>query len=784
MKLIKFLPFLVLFLAVAVFSYQFLFKHKVPLPADTIIGLYYPFRDIYQATNPNGIPFKNFLITDPVRQQYPWRLLSLQSEKQLQLPLWNPYNFAGTPLLANMQSAVFYPLNFILLLLPFSLGWSLLVLLQPLLAALFLYLYLRRMNISPSASLLGSIAFAFCGFNTAWLEWNTVGHVLLWLPLILLAKEHLLERMKIQWILILVFAECASVFAGHLQTLFYIWVISNTYLIARIIQISIKKHSNQTYIMPALRKYLPFLLIGIGVYIITALQLVPTFQLITQSARGVDQQDWHKPGWFIPQDQLVQFLVPDFFGNPTTLNYWGVWNYGEFIGYIGIIPLIFALFALGYRHDKKTAFFGTTFFLSLLFSLNTWLGQLPFLLNIPFLSTAQPTRLLAITDFSLAILAALGVDQFVKRVTKQQLFSVLFMITMLFAALWAYVLLGHKLFTYVKPEDLLTAKRNLFLPSAMFVISAITMIGIGLTDWLDNQSGVRKRVAQFKIKNFTNIKMVLISLLIIVTMVDLMRFSWKFNPFTQPEYLFPQTKILSYIQKQPGQFRVMTTDDRILPPNFSILYHIQTLDGYDPLYLLRYGELMAAISRNRPDIHPPFGFNRIITPHQYESSLIDLLGVKYILSLSELQSPKLQKVFQNGSLKLYQNQNAYPRIFFVKKVRPVTSKQEAINQLFDPNIDLKQTAITENWDQKETNFDQGEAKITSYKENTVEIEASTKNAGFLVLTDTNYPTWHAKLCAKSSSTCTTTKIYNTNYNFRGIVVPAGEYRIIFYTTII
>jgi hypothetical protein len=27
------------------------------------------------------------------------------------LPLWNPYIFAGTPLLANMQSALFFPLN-------------------------------------------------------------------------------------------------------------------------------------------------------------------------------------------------------------------------------------------------------------------------------------------------------------------------------------------------------------------------------------------------------------------------------------------------------------------------------------------------------------------------------------------------------------------------------------------------------------------------------------------------------------------------------------------------
>src|SRR5258708_38390044 len=96
------LPFILIIATVLIFSKQFLLKGKLPIPADTIVGLYYPFRDLYAATNPNGIPFKNFLITDPIRQQYPWRLLSITLEKQGLFPLWNPYNFAGTPLLANM----------------------------------------------------------------------------------------------------------------------------------------------------------------------------------------------------------------------------------------------------------------------------------------------------------------------------------------------------------------------------------------------------------------------------------------------------------------------------------------------------------------------------------------------------------------------------------------------------------------------------------------------------------------------------------------------------------
>jgi len=130
----------------AFFFNSFLIKGKLPIPSDTIIGLYHPFRDLYAKEYPRGIPFKNFLITDPVRQQYPWRELAISLEKKGELPLWNPYNMGGYPLLANFQSAAFYPLNILFFVLPFNISWGLLIFLSPLLSAIFLYFYLKRIN--------------------------------------------------------------------------------------------------------------------------------------------------------------------------------------------------------------------------------------------------------------------------------------------------------------------------------------------------------------------------------------------------------------------------------------------------------------------------------------------------------------------------------------------------------------------------------------------------------------------------------------------------------------
>src|SRR5260221_691643 len=110
----KLLPLLVIILTVIIFFRPFLFQGKLPIPADTIVGLYHPFRDLYAKEYPRGIPFKNFLITDPVRQQYPWKWLAIDNEKKGNIPLWNPYAMGGAPLLGSLQAGVFYPLNILL----------------------------------------------------------------------------------------------------------------------------------------------------------------------------------------------------------------------------------------------------------------------------------------------------------------------------------------------------------------------------------------------------------------------------------------------------------------------------------------------------------------------------------------------------------------------------------------------------------------------------------------------------------------------------------------------
>lgn len=577
MNLRKLIPIILLALTILLFFYPFFINGKLPIPSDTIIGLYHPFRDYYAKDYPNGIPFKNSLITDPVRQQFPWRFYATLLVQYSTLPLWNPYNLAGSPLIANFQSAVFYPLNLLLFLPSFVRWWSVLILAQPLLAGIFMYFYLKEIKLNAYSCFLGSITYASCGFSIAWLEWGTIGHVALWLPLILLSIDKLFIKLRHFnfFYLIFIFSLASSFFAGHLQTFFYLYMVTIIYFITRWLQNGKK-----------IRLFITFLILNACFFILTSVQWLPTLQLIMQSARDVDQIAFQKEGWFLPPQHLILFFAPDFFGNPSTLNYWGVWNYGEFIGYAGVFPLILCLFALFYRYDKKSLFFGSIFFLSLIFALPTWFAKLPFELNIPFLNTAQPTRLLFLTDFSLSILSALGLDYFMRLKQKRKIIYPLLFILLIYVLLWSFIFISPNIHMPVSSLDLATARHNLYLPTLIYFIIILILF-------------ISSLLRRKKMQN------VFIIILICLTIFDLFRFAYKFIPFTDEKYLFPDTPSIYLTRKLSGYSRVMTTDARILPPNFSIMYFIQTIDGYDPLYLRRYGELIAAMERNNPDIAPP-----------------------------------------------------------------------------------------------------------------------------------------------------------------------------------
>ena len=738
---------LLLVVIIGVFHYQFFLRNYFPLPSDTIVGMYHPFRDKIWDGYISGVPFKNPLITDPVRQQYAWRELSQTLIKKGEMPVWNPYSFSGTPLLANFQTSAFYPLNFFYFIIPTPRAWSLQVILSQLMVGIFLFIFLKNQNFHPLSAFLGSLSFSFSGFVISWLTWNTIVHVAAWTILTLLSIDKLAKETghgkysstgnkRFVWYLIFIFSLLMSFLAGHLQIFLYGQLLILTYIGFRLFQST----KNRLKFAAAITCcYLFFL-------ILTLPQSIPTINFINESARNVDLGQWNSQGWFIPWQNIIQFLAPDYFGNPTTGNYSGIWNYAEFVGYIGILPLIFALFSLFMIRSSFVNFYALVFIISLCLSFPTPLAKLPFIAGIPFLSTSQPTRLLFFADLALSVLAAFGFDQMLRNKSKYKIIIMLF--------IWIIFIL---LFFFApNPVSL----RNLILPLATLLFCTITLAVLSL----------------IKVKNSRNLVYIfLLGFLIVISVFDLLRFSWKFTPFTPASWLYPETEIIKYLKRDPEVFRIMSLDRRIMPPNFSVHYKLQDVGGYDPLYLKSYNLLVSSWNSGVPQFLPA-SFNRIITPDNWDSPVTRILNVKYLLAIGPIESDKLKLVLKEGETHLYKYEDYLPRTWLAGKIIKTGSLSEHLEKLFDAKINLRtDVLITDNIDLEPSQQNMSDkSEIVHWSENKIVIKSTAHEAKVLVVSEIYHPMWKALVDGHPA------KIYKVNYTLRGILLTPGSHTIEFY----
>lgn len=731
---------------VAGFFYRTVFEHKLPVPSDTLVGLYHPWRDAFGSEYPRGVPFKNFLITDPIRQQIPWKKTVIESWKAGTRPGWNPYAFAGAPLDANIQAAPYYPFNLVFFLFSFPVAWTVFIILQPFLAGTFFYLYVKRLGIVPLAALCGAIVWAFGGFAVSWMTWGTISHTALWLPLVLLGIDMLSQSKKrsayyLRWSVVSVVATAMTLLGGHIQIAVYALFVSAAYSLWK------WKHAPD-------RSGFRWMLISLGVAgVVTAIQWVPFMRFLMESGRISALDSWKVAGWFLPWQHLTQFIAPDFFGNPATMNYWGVWNYGEFIGYVGVIPTLLAVSAVGM--SGTAGFFTAAAAVSLFFMLPHPISQVPYALHIPILSVLQPTRLMVIVDFSLAVLVSYGLDRLLKG-DKKRFRQSLGVYGLVLAVLWIVVTVS---ISYIHDTAVMgnfdVARRNLVLPTVLFAVASLWFVVLSIV------KGLRfGRVWTLAI--------------ICVVVFDLFRFGWKFTPFTPVSYFFPTTKIIDFLIAQKKPFRVMTLDDRILPPNVSGYYGIETIEGYDPVAPALYEDFLVSGERGRADTSKPTGFNRIYTAHNIDSLLLPYFNVRYVLSLADVKRPYLRFVMKEGETIVYEYTKGLPRVYLADTTAIAQKPADALSRLFDgglgqlPGIyDGKIPLMNIPLSGDET------VDIAGYSPNEIRLKVRTINKRMLVILNRYDSRWSATVDGTI-----TAKVFPVNYLFTGLVVPGGTHDVV------
>lgn len=727
-------------LLLAIFAYPYIFLDKTPFPSDYMINHFPPWSNIQEYWG----PVKNGAMPDIVDQIYPWRHFSIDGLELGEVQYWNPYNFSGNPHLANFQSAVFSPFNFLFLFLPFIDAWSILIVAQPLIAGFSMYLLLGSFKKSKEASVLAGTSFMFCGFIVVWMAYGTLAMAISFLPLSLYAAKKYVDTSQVRYGFLLSLTLVLSFFSGHFQTSLYLFI----YLISFIVFLLLGNPTRKKVLM-----LLAFTFLGV---LVSLFQLFPTIQFYLLSVRS----DSFISGGGVPFGHLVTLFAPDFFGNPVTRNDW-VGYYAEWAMFVGIIPLFFGV--CSFLKLTREVKFGIvmsiiTFLLAVSSPVQSILGSL----HIPVLSTSSPSRVVVLLSFTIAFLSAFGFDtfcNFLKQEKAKKILQPLIIVGIIISLVWLYLLSKP-----YGPANTLLAQKNLILSTVIFGVLFI----LSLVTW----KMVRKKY----------VLLIFSIIVILLSSFDSLRFAMKWMPVAEKDKVFIDLPVVKAMQNEVGHGRVFGN----LGAQVTTYYQIPGIEGYDPLYIGRYGEFVQA-ARTGEYEKPLRSVVKINRDAKYIDRLIDLLGVSVVYHpiadtnqswaypvWNDLE--RFKEIYKDSNFQLFRNNTAIPRGTVFYKHEVVSGDQEVIERFYSDEFDYRNILLLEKDPGLEESDLSGEGVVSVIKDDPQNIVFKVKSnkEGLLFLSDNFYTGWHAKVNGSEA------EIYRANYSFRAVKIPKGESEVEFY----
>jgi hypothetical protein len=585
-------------------------------PADLLFS-FYPWRAEVPA---NWSGASNPLLSDSVLAFEPWLAYSAQRLRAGALPLWNPDNMLGAPLIGNMQSGVFYPINWVYFLLPGPGAFALMAWLKLWLCGLGTYLLARRVaGVGPGAAAVAALTFGLGSFMTVWLLYP-LASTALWLPWLWLATARLLENPGPQRCALLAGIVALSILAGHPETALHLAIATGVFALYcawRLVRQG--EHGKLRLALRPLGWWGAAYVLGAAV---AAVQVLPFIEYVLHSAVLIGRSNLGAASISVPAYYAWTLFSPDLFGNPAHRDWWGpILNYNEVNTYVGLVPLALAPLALlARRRGQRTlaALLVAIAFLSLgvVYDWPLLHGALQGALDfVPLVGIGANQRLLLLAQFALALLAALGLDAVISRLNDKNR-TLPFALAATVLSLLLVGVGGPALFgTRFLPSLLesITASATWQAGIAHVVLLSILTFAILITALL--LRNVRPKISYAAL-----------AMLPLLLGVDLWLARSDYNPSLPIGDYFPSTSASDYLKSQPGPFRVVGANFTFLQ-NSNLVYGLADLRGYDAIAPQTYHDLARQIDPAIPEaagggLHP---FSTV------ESPLLNLLNVRFLL---------------------------------------------------------------------------------------------------------------------------------------------------------
>jgi Bacterial membrane protein YfhO len=233
----------------------------------------------------------------------------------------------------------------------------------------------------------------------------------------------------------------------------------------------------------------------------------------------------------------------------------------------------------------------------------------------------------------------------------------------------------------------------------------------------------------------------------------------------------PRTPAIRYLQHHAGDGRIAGIGPSSLPPDWSTLYGLNDVRGYDsPQPSLRFAQLWAMM------VEPSGEPARVSSLTPSGVKLFGMLGARYVVVDPGAASPfsSLAAAYQGRDATIFANRAALPRALVVGSVEAVGSEQSELEAVASPTFDPRAQAVVRQDELGRApppNGGSGDVRIIGEGNAHVTLKASLNRAGLVVLTDQYAPGWSVRVDGRPA------KALQTNVVLRGVVVPAGTHRV-------
>ena len=390
-----------------------------------------------------GVVAHNVQAGDQSDSIIPWASLAWVQVHHGQLPLWNPYGALGMPLAFNWQSATFSVPSLVGYLFPFSVFFTVQVVVTLVIAGSGVYALGRVLGWGTIACIFGGTVFELSGAMQGWLGWPPTA-VLSWAGWLFAATLYVLKgHTNVRHIAGVALVVAAIIYAGQPEVL----ALLGSSLVVFIVIVLARRPDPEFGSPDGIRRPLLGLALGpVAGVALGAPLLLPGLQVIAKSQHAVpggDPAELVKGNPPLPPHNLLHILFQGYDGLPVVGNHWFGYlgGYSETAAYLGVIPVVLVIVAVGLRRRRPEVLALSA--VALVAAAMAFVPAVGDVLNhLPVARTIIWQRAILPLVFALAVLSGIGMDAIVRHPlrseTRRWLAVALGAVLLLVAVVWLF----------------------------------------------------------------------------------------------------------------------------------------------------------------------------------------------------------------------------------------------------------------------------------------------------------------------------------------------------------